>query len=281
VMAQKIQSAYPELKIADKFDHKYSLSLAVTGENSLLLTIFNKVIATISAQQHDQIVNRWLPLVYEKKSDLTWLWYLFVAAIVIFCVLALYCAYLFKANRHLLKMQTKLTQFAMRDTLTGLANQNYFIESLNNEWLRARRSKQPVSVILLDIDHFKNVNLQHGRDVGDDCLVEFARRLQQMISRPADLVARYDGEAFALILPETDEEGVKVIAADIFYFLQQWASAEDRFSCCMPLTISAGCATLFFDEKYRADELIRRADSSLFQAQQNGHNQYVLYGHYN
>lgn len=277
VMAKKIQRAYPALKIADKFDHQYALSLAVSGDNPLLLAIFNKVIATISVQQHDQIVNRWLPVVYEKEPDSLRLGYLLAAVVFIFCALILYCAQLFKANRNLLKVQEKLELFAMRDTLTGLANQSYFLESLNSEWLRAKRSKQPLSVILLDIDHFKKVNSLYGRDTGDDYLLDFARRLQQLISRPADLVARYDGEAFALILPETDEEGVKVIAADIFYLVQQWPLSTPRF----PLTISAGCATLFFNEKYKAEELIRRADNSLFQAQQNGYNQYVLYGHYN
>ncbi|WP_415225739.1 transporter substrate-binding domain-containing protein [Psychromonas sp.] len=280
VMAQQIKSTYPELKIADKFDHKYSLSLAVTGGDTLLLAILNKVVASISVQQHDQIVNRWLPLVYEKESDLTWLWYLLAAVIFIFCVFTIYSASLLKANRKLTKVQAKLEQLAMRDTLTGLANQKYFIDSLNNEWLRAKRSKLPLSVVILDIDHFKKFNELHGRYAGDDCLVEFARRLQQLITRPADLVARYDGEEFALILPETDEDGVKVIAADIFYLLQQWALTDDRIASATPFTISAGCATLFFNDRYKADELTRRAYNGLFQAQHNGYNQYVLYGHY-
>ena len=281
VMARKIQEYYPELKIADKFEHKYALSLAVTNSNPILLGIFNKVIATISVQQHQEILNRWLPLVYEKESDLIWFWYLSALVIFIFSIFIIRYVYLLKANQKLTNMQEKLEQLSMRDTLTGLPSRYYFTELLDKEWARSRQSMLPLSVVIIDIDHFKHFNDQYGRLAGDSCLVELARRLQLLITRPADLVARYGGEEFALILPETDENGVNVIVAEIFNLLKQWSLTHKGSVYSNQLTISAGSATLVFNEQYKADELIRRADNALFQAQQKGHNQSVLYGHNN
>ena len=280
-MARKIQEYYPELKIADKFEHKYALSLAVTNSNPILLGIFNKVIATISVQQHQEILNRWLPLVYEKESDLIWFWYLSALVIFIFSIFIIRYVYLLKANQKLTNMQEKLEQLSMRDTLTGLPSRYYFTELLDKEWARSRQSMLPLSVVIIDIDHFKHFNDQYGRLAGDSCLVELARRLQLLITRPADLVARYGGEEFALILPETDENGVNVIVAEIFNLLKQWSLTHKGSVYSNQLTISAGSATLVFNEQYKADELIRRADNALFQAQQKGHNQSVLYGHNN
>ncbi|WP_028862290.1 transporter substrate-binding domain-containing diguanylate cyclase [Psychromonas aquimarina] len=278
VMARQIQKYYPELKIADKFEHKYALSLAVRESNRVLLGVFNKIIASISVQQHEEIINRWLPLVYEKKNSLTWLWSILAAAAVICFIFVLRSLLLTRTNRQLRDMQEKLEQLAMRDTLTGLPNHYHSTELLNKEWARARRSKLPLSVVMLDIDHFKSFNDQYGRLAGDSCLIELARRLQEVINRPADLLARYSGEEFILILPETSAKGAQALTADVFSVLQRWALTHKGSPSSSVLTMSAGCATLVYDDKYQADELVRRADSALFRAQEKGYNQLVQYG---
>ena len=87
VMAKQIQNNHPELKIVDKIDYQHTLSLASSQIDPALVGIFNKVIATISVQQHEEIVNRWLPLVYETQPDMQWLWYLLIAIIIIIMLL--------------------------------------------------------------------------------------------------------------------------------------------------------------------------------------------------
>jgi len=277
VMAKHIQKNYPELKIVDKIDYQHTLSLATSLSEPTLVTIFNKVIATISVQQQEEIVNRWLPLIYETKPDMHWLWYLSTAIIIIFLLLLFRNQVLKKSNRKLQEMQNKLERLAMRDFLTGLPNRHYFLEQLEKEWARANRSKQAISVVMFDIDHFKNFNEKYGRLAGDSCLIEFSRRLQITIKRPADLLARYDGEEFALILPETDEEGVETIVSELFYLLKQWALKHQDSPCSKILSVSVGSATMKYNVKYSAEELVRRADNALYKAQEKGHNQLIQY----
>ncbi|WP_198552741.1 transporter substrate-binding domain-containing diguanylate cyclase [Psychromonas sp. Urea-02u-13] len=277
VMAKHIQNTHPELKIVEKIDYQHTLSLATSLTDPALVGIFNKVIATISVQQHEEIVNRWLPLVYETQPDTDWIWIMLIAILVLFLLLIFRNQVLKKSNIKLQDMQNKLEELAMRDFLTGLPNRHYFLEQLDKEWARANRSKLPLSVVMFDIDHFKSFNEQYGRLAGDSCLIEFSRRLQVTIKRPADLLARYDGEEFVLILPETDEEGVETIVAELFYLLKQWALQHTDSFCANVLTVSVGSATLKYNNKYTAEELVRRADNALYKAQQNGHNQLVQY----
>lgn len=278
VMAKKIQLNYPSLKIADKFEHQYSLSLAVIKSEPVLLGIFNKVIATISLRQHEKIINRWLPLVYEKESSLKWFWTFLVVIILAFMFFIIRYSSLIEMNRSLINMQEKLELLAMRDSLTGLPNHRYFSELLEKEWLIAENSKKPLSVILFDIDHFKHFNDQYGRLAGDSCLIELTVRLQSVLTRPNDLLARYGGEEFALILPETDKEQLKLVIDDIFYVIKQWALPHRGLVTESVVTVSAGAATLIFNDNCKADELIRRADSALYNAQQKGFNQFLFYG---
>ncbi|MCP5079549.1 MAG: diguanylate cyclase, partial [Psychromonas sp.] len=277
VMAKHIQKSHPELKIVDKIDYQHTLSLATALSEPALVDVFNKVIATISVQQQESIVNRWLPLIYETKPDMNWLWYLFGGFIIVFLLLLFRNLVLKKSNQKLQDMQNKLEELAMRDFLTGLPNRHYFLEQLSKEWARANRSKQPISVVMFDIDHFKIFNEKYGRLAGDSCLVEFSRRLQITIKRPADLLARYDGEEFVLILPETDEEGVETVVAELFYLLKQWSLQHQDSPCANVLTVSIGSSTMKYNAKYNAEELVRRADNALYKAQDNGHNQLVQY----
>jgi diguanylate cyclase (GGDEF)-like protein len=277
VMAKYIQNTHPELKIVEKIDYQHTLSLATSLADPALVGIFNKVIATISVQQHEEIVNRWLPLVYETQPDMSWIWIVFIAILVLFLLLLFHNQVLKKSNVKLQDMQNKLEELAMRDFLTGLPNRHYFLEQLDKEWARANRSKLALSVVMFDIDHFKSFNEQYGRLAGDSCLIEFSRRLQVTIKRPTDLLARYDGEEFVLILPETDEEGVETIVAELFYLLKQWALQHTDSVCGNVLTVSVGSATLKYNKKYSAEELVRRADNALYKAQQNGHNQLMKY----
>ena len=278
VISRKIKQNYPTLKISDKFESKYSLSLAVTKSNPILLGIFNKVIASISEEQHNKIVDRWMPLLYEKEAELKWFWVFIISLSLAFIFLISRYSALIKINRSLIKEQKKLERLAMRDCLTGLPNHYNFKEILDKEWLIAENSKKPLSVILFEIDHFKHFNDQYGRLAGDRCLIELTTRLKSILTRPEDLLARYDGEEFALILPEIDKEQVKLVVDDIFYVLKQWTLPHRGLVTESVVTISVGAATLVFDEKYKADELIRRADCALYGAQEKGSSQFLFYG---
>lgn len=277
VMAKHIQTNHPELKIVDKIDYQHTLSLASSRIEPVLVNIFNKIIATISVEEHEQVLNHWLPLVYETQADMRWLWYIFIAILIVFLLLIFRNQVLKKSNLKLRDIQCKLEELAMRDFLTGLPNRHYFLEQLDKEWARANHSKLPLSVVMFDIDQFKHFNEKYGRLAGDRCLIELSHRLQKSINRPADLLARYDGEEFVLVLPETDRKGVEAIIAELFYILKKWSLPHEGSDCGKVLTVSVGSATMNYNSKYGAEELTRRADNALYKAQQNGCNQFVQY----
>ena len=108
-----------------------------------------------------------------------------------------------------------LEKLSRIDGLTGIANRRMFDDHLKNEWLRAVRDKGKVSLIILDVDHFKQYNDMYGHQEGDRCLAAIAAAIEREVTRPADLVARYGGEEFTVILPDTDDRGAFHVAEKI------------------------------------------------------------------
>src|SRR6202789_1296224 len=112
-----------------------------------------------------------------------------------------------RAQLRVKHMADELRRTATTDALTGVANRRQFDELLEREWLRARRSGEPVSLLMIDVDHFKLYNDLYGHPKGDICLRHVAQVLKRACRRPADIVARYGGEEFMILLPETPRQG--------------------------------------------------------------------------
>lgn len=170
----------------------------------------------------------------------------------------------------------KLQQLAILDGLTGIANRRYFDLVLNNEWQRLAREKQPLSLILCDLDYFKSYNDTYGHQQGDRCLQDIARILHDCIQRPADLAARYGGEEFAIILPNTDLSGALYIAQKIVQQLAQAQIPHQKSLVSSYVTFSIGIATKTPDGHQAATTLIALADSFLYQAKKAGRNQIIF-----
>ncbi|MDR7377171.1 diguanylate cyclase (GGDEF)-like protein [Rhodoferax ferrireducens] len=159
-----------------------------------------------------------------------------------------------------------------RDKLTGLHNRGSFDEAAKKEWPRAHRSAEPLSVVLVDIDHFKLYNDHFGHLQGDTCLRSVAQALAGSVKRPADMVARYGGEEFVLLLPNTpQEQALRVaekarLAVAALYIPTKFADKN--------VSISAGCATWHAQANYQNfQELLHDADRALYKAKENGRNQ--------
>ncbi len=147
------------------------------------------------------------------------------------------------------ELQVTLTELAEKnraleeqntlDALTGIRNRAYFDKKLQAELKRSRREQRPLGLVILDIDHFKQINDEHGHVAGDAVIRGLAQRLAQLLKRSSDHVCRYGGEEFALILPNTDAEGVLALAEQI---REQVASAPFVTEIGdLPVQISAGC----------------------------------------
>ncbi len=170
-----------------------------------------------------------------------------------------------------------LGRMARIDGLTEIPNRREFDRMLEIEWLRAIRSEEPLSLLMMDVDNFKSYNDGYGHDAGDECLRQVALAIQNSTRRGADFVARYGGEEFVCILPDTDREGAIALADTIRGNVQ--ALNIPHTHCTPPLgqiqgvvTISIGTAAFNVSAKKSPVELIKTADGALYRAKEAGRN---------
>lgn len=171
------------------------------------------------------------------------------------------------------QLNHELQRLADRDGLTGVANRRRGDSYLAEVWARLRRNKEPLSIIMLDVDHFKAFNDNYGHQSGDDCLVAVAKTVREQLLRPSDMVARYGGEEFMLILPNTDHNGVALVSEKVRYAVEALAIAHAQSSAGVVVTVSAGTATRIPTAEGSAEHLIREADIALYRAKEMGRNQ--------
>ena len=163
----------------------------------------------------------------------------------------------------------KLENLARLDSLTQVPNRRYFDEFLELEWRRLVREKQFLSLIMLDVDHFKLYNDFYGHQAGDQCLVKIAQTAKEIVKRPVDLLARYGGEEFAVILPNTGQSGASVVAEQIQSAINNLGIPHGRTEKQI-VTLSLGIATQIPSVDQTQQELILEADQALYQAKQQG-----------
>jgi diguanylate cyclase len=168
-------------------------------------------------------------------------------------------------------VEARLQRLATTDALTGVANRSHFFARADAEIRRAARYRRPLSVLMVDLDHFKRVNDEHGHAVGDAVLVEFAGLCARML-RAEDLVARYGGEEFVALLPETDEQG----AVAVGHRLREGALQirTPSASSALQLTVSIGVSPVFAGET-AIEAALARADEALYQAKAAGRDRVV------
>lgn len=168
----------------------------------------------------------------------------------------------------------ELETLAAIDSLTGVANRRHFDAVLDAEWRRAERNGTTLSMLLLDVDFFKNFNDIYGHVAGDECLREIATEASHCIRRYTDVVARFGGEEFAVILPETDEPGAAALAERIRASVQAYAVRHAGNSHGF-VTISVGCAAMVPARGKTSLDLIESADKALYRAKSIGRNAVV------
>ena len=168
------------------------------------------------------------------------------------------------------RAESELMMLARTDSLTGLYNRRTLDEALEREWRFAKRSGRPLSILFVDIDHFKRYNDRHGHQAGDDALAAVAACLADHIRRPADTAARYGGEEFVIALPETDRAGAIALAETIRHAISSLAfqpQPDDR-----KITVSIGVATWETKSMNTIAAVIKAADDALYSAKAAGRN---------
>jgi diguanylate cyclase (GGDEF)-like protein len=177
------------------------------------------------------------------------------------------------------RAEAALKTLAASDGLTGLANRRSFDQTLAMEWARAGRTKKPLSLVLVDVDHFKLYNDLHGHQKGDECLRAVASIIGETALRPADLSARYGGEEFAIIMPETDQRGALKVAERLRATLAKLQLKHGAEGAGPLVTFSIGIATRAPDETVNADWLLMKADEALYAAKHSGRDRVVCADH--
>ncbi len=177
-------------------------------------------------------------------------------------------------NHVTLKIKTDmLEKLSQLDGLTNIPNRRNFEETMHREWARANRSGQPLSLIMMDIDHFKLYNDHYGHGAGDDCLRRVARTLIKTLTRPTDLIARYGGEEFVALLPETDESGALHVAERLRAAVEAAAIPHQCSLTSQFVTLSVGIATHSIRKiKKDSRHLQQSADQALYRAKERGRN---------
>jgi diguanylate cyclase (GGDEF)-like protein len=183
-----------------------------------------------------------------------------------------------KNQMKVIKHNKDLEHVSKTDALTGIANRMWFDKELKKEWQSTIRGEGEISIIMIDIDHFKLYNDEFGHVKGDECLRRVAQCLEATKKRSKDLLARFGGEEFVVLLPFTNLEGAKKIAAELVDSINKLKIAHAPKADHPNITISAGIASYSptFDDKtnFGVKNFVERADIKLYQAKKYGRNKY-------
>jgi diguanylate cyclase (GGDEF)-like protein/PAS domain S-box-containing protein len=170
------------------------------------------------------------------------------------------------------RLEKKFKEDSLLDGLTKIPNRRFFDETISKEWSRCARASKSLTIIMLDIDFFKNYNDTYGHQEGDECLIRVAHTIKEGLHRPFDAVCRYGGEEFVVLLPETQQEGGIIIAERIRSAIEALEIPHSTSSVSKWVTCSLGVATVIPSPLIHYDELIRMADKALYTSKTSGRN---------
>lgn len=174
-------------------------------------------------------------------------------------------------------LSSKLEVASQIDVLTGLYNRRYFNEAYHKEWKNALRNQNNMALIMIDIDYFKKYNDTYGHMQGDECLAAIANEIKQTVKRPRDVAARFGGEEFMVLLPETNREGAGFIAEKLLSGIRRLNMEHIGSPVHKIVTVSIGVAVVIPDESINMDNFLIMTDSALYTAKNEGRNCYRFY----
>ncbi|UGQ48355.1 diguanylate cyclase domain-containing protein [Massilia endophytica] len=169
-----------------------------------------------------------------------------------------------------------MRELSLTDSLTGVSNRRSFSDTLDSEWRSCMRAGTPLSLVLIDIDHFKLYNDSYGHQAGDSCLQQVAAAMQRCAQRPHDMLARYGGEEFALLLPQVDASGAETVARRLLEEVATLALPHRNSPTSDHVTISMGVVCMQPGADNTSAQLVRAADTLLYEAKESGRNRYRI-----
>ncbi len=178
-----------------------------------------------------------------------------------------------KTETELLRLNAELKRLSFQDDLTGITNRRMFDQLLEKEWEHAKRNNTPLSLMMIDIDYFKDYNDYYGHQQGDECLKKVAQALTKVSKRAVDIVARYGGEEFVVLLPETPDRQSIALAEKCLGLISDMQLPHEQSKIDNVVTISIGVSTFTPSSGVKSESLLKAADDLLYQAKERGRNQ--------
>ena len=179
---------------------------------------------------------------------------------------------------YILHIYRKVRHLSSRDELTSMLNRHHFEEELDRTWKQAIRDAKPLSLILCDIDNFKSYNALYGHQKGDRSLQIIANGLKETLQRPLDTIARYSGEVFVIILPDTRLDGASYVAQQLRDKVEALNIVHESSEVANVVTMSFGVATVLPNDNLNPGTLILAAHKALTQAKDEGRNRIIVDG---
>jgi len=183
-----------------------------------------------------------------------------------------------KSQQDLMESNLELQRLTNVDGLTGLSNRRYFNEYIDTEWRQAIRSREAISLLMVDIDHFKQYNDNYGHLAGDEVLRTVAQTVMGCFRRPRDLAARFGGEEFVVVLPQTANDRLQLLAEKVVRAVEALDLPHRASSVAGKVTISAGGATTTPRNDTSFLSLVETADRALYEAKRTGRNRAITEG---
>jgi len=184
-----------------------------------------------------------------------------------------------RVNAHIsLKLKSDMLEMlASIDALTNISNRRKFDEVIEKEWKRAHRYKCPLSVIMIDVDKFKQYNDNYGHALGDTCLKDIAKILKDSLKRPYDFVARYGGEEFIIVLPDIDSKGAQQVGILVKSSVENLNIPHEYSDVADHVTVSMGIATMYPAKNQKPHfAIVEAADQLLYEAKETGRNKFCV-----
>ncbi len=178
-------------------------------------------------------------------------------------------------SHELSETNNKLQNSVITDPLTGAKNRLYLDECMKNEWFRGMRFKSDLSLLIVDVDNFKTLNDTNGHQAGDTCLIDLVKLFGSHLHRSSDVLCRYGGDEFVIVLPNTSEADAYEIGEKIRSSVLKY-NTESEIEIHVAISVSIGCATCVPDDSKTSDEFLTYADKALYKAKANGRDCVVI-----
>ncbi len=259
------KSGLTNLHIAGELPFRADIAIAVRKDWPILHSILQKALQQMPARQKADMTNQWLQVTYQKRYNWVQLFAIFTPILLILVVVIFYNRKLKQSQQDLQKANMALSLLSVTDHLTGVYNRQYLDQRLEEELSRITRHPAPLSLVMMDLDHFKHVNDDYGHLIGDKVLIQATQVIQNRV-RKTDVFGRWGGEEFILICPDTDLLQAQQLSEKIRKAIEAETYPEQ-----IQQTISLGVAE--YQPKEPMSQLVNRADENMYHAKQQGRNQ--------